>query len=134
MQGKENSFTSSFNLSILPIINSIPKSTLETITGNMLGDGSMPRRLGKYIVNSAGKYTMTMDTYSIHYLQYLNVNIYSSITNIKIYPYPKCVFTSSLSIFPPNPLCFLFLFFYFFFLMSFFPNIFFFVFFPNFKI
>ena len=55
MQGKENSFTSSFNLSIVPIINSIPKSTLETITGNMLGDGSISRK--NY--NSSGKFAMT---------------------------------------------------------------------------
>ena len=68
MQGKENSFTSSFNLSILPIINSIPKSTLQTITGNMLGDGSISRK--NY--NSAGIFAMTMDAYSINYLEYLN--------------------------------------------------------------
>jgi hypothetical protein len=81
----DNSNISSFNLSVLPIINSIPKSTLETITGNMLGDGSISRKNH----NSAGKYTMTMDAYSINYLQYLNVNVYSSITNIKVYPYPN---------------------------------------------
>ena len=28
-------------LSVLPFINSIPKSTLHAITGNMLGDGSI---------------------------------------------------------------------------------------------
>ena len=28
-------------LSVFPIINSIPKSTLHAITGNMLGDGSI---------------------------------------------------------------------------------------------
>jgi len=81
----ENSFTSSFNLSILPIINSIPKSTLQTITGNMLGDGFISRKN----LNSAGKYAMTMDAYSINYLQFLNENIYSKITNIKIYAYPN---------------------------------------------
>lgn len=28
-------------LSVLPILNSIPKSSLQPITGNMLGDGSI---------------------------------------------------------------------------------------------
>jgi len=32
---------------------------------------------------------MTMDVYSINYLQYLNENIYIKITNIKIYAYPN---------------------------------------------
>jgi hypothetical protein len=81
----DNSYNSSLNLSILPIINSIPKLTLETITGNMLGDGSINRKN----INSNGKYAMTMDAYSINYLQYLNENIYSKITDIKIYAYPN---------------------------------------------
>jgi hypothetical protein len=83
----DNSFTSSFNLSILPIINSIPKTTLQTITGNMLGGGSISRKN----INSAGKYVMTLNAYSIDYLQFLNENIYSKITNIKIYAYPNVI-------------------------------------------
>ena len=73
-------------LSILPIINSIPNSILHTITGNMLGDGSIS--LSKFN-KGAGKYSMTMDVYSLNYLHHLNDNIYSKITNTNLYAYPN---------------------------------------------
>lgn len=46
----------------------------------MLGDGSIS--LSK-INKSEGKYSMTMDVYSLNYLNYLNENIYSQFTNTK---------------------------------------------------
>ena len=52
----------------------------------MLGDGSIS--LSK-INKGEGKYSMTMDTYSLNYLHHLNENIYSQFTDIKIYPYPN---------------------------------------------
>src|SRR6202012_3619760 len=73
-------------LSILPLINSISNTTLHAITGNMLGDGSIS--LSK-INKGEGKYSMTMDVYSLNYLHYLNENIYSQFTNTKIYAYPN---------------------------------------------
>ena len=66
--------------------NSIPSLTLNTITGNMLGDGSI--RLSKKN-KGRGKYAMTMDVYSLNYINHLNENIYSKITNTKIYAYPN---------------------------------------------
>jgi hypothetical protein len=69
-------------LSILPFINSISNTTLHTITVNMLGDGSIS--LSKFN-KGEGKYSMTMDVYSLNYLHYLNENIYSQFTNTKIY-------------------------------------------------
>ena len=60
------------NYSILPILNTIPKPTLYTITGNMLGLGSI--RLNKK--NGEGKYSMTMDVYSLNYLNSLYKNIW----------------------------------------------------------
>jgi hypothetical protein len=66
-------------------INSISNTTLHNITGNMLGDGSIS--LSK-INKGEGKYSMTMDVYSLNYLHYLNENIYSQFTNTKIYAYP----------------------------------------------
>ena len=36
-----------------------------------------------------GKYAMTMDVYSLNYLNYLNKNIYSQMTSTKIYAYPN---------------------------------------------
>ena len=69
------------SLSILPILNCITSPTLQTITGNMLGDGSIS--LSK---NNKGKGKYAMDVYS---LNYLNKNIYSQMTSTKIYAYPN---------------------------------------------
>ena len=69
-------------LSILPLINSISNTTLHAITGNMLGDGSIS--LSK-INKGEGKYSMTMDVYSLNFLHYLNENINSKFTNTKNY-------------------------------------------------
>ena len=52
----------------------------------MLGDGSIS--LSK-TNKGKGKYSMTMDVYSLNYLHYLNDNIYSQFTNTKIYAYPN---------------------------------------------
>ena len=80
----DNSYFNVNYLSILPIIYSIPKSTLQTITGNMLGDGSISLSKG-----GKGKYSMTMDVYSLDYLHHLNENIYSQFTDTKFYAYPN---------------------------------------------
>jgi hypothetical protein len=74
------------NLSILPIINYIPNPILHAITGNMLGDGSI--RLSKNN-KGKGKYSMTMDVYSLNYLHHLNEIIYSQITTTNFYAYPN---------------------------------------------
>jgi len=79
-------------LSILSIINFISNTTLHTITGNMLvvWSSAMPsawseirsnkRRDGSIslskINKGEGKYSMTMDVYSLNYLHYLNENNY----------------------------------------------------------
>lgn len=75
-----------YYISILPIINSIPSSTLQTITGNMLGDGSISLSKNN---RGEGKFSMTMDVYSLNYLHHLNDNIYSQFTNTKFYAYPN---------------------------------------------
>ena len=76
---------------ILPIIlNSIPKNKLHIITGNMLGDGSISytkNRKGEY--SGQAKYSMTMDTYSLNYLNYLFLTVYGEYCNSGIYPYPN---------------------------------------------
>jgi hypothetical protein len=63
-------------LSVFPIINSIPKSTLHAITGNMLGDGSISLSL-PLLGSLRSKFSMTMDVYSLNYLHHLDNNIYS---------------------------------------------------------
>jgi len=73
-------------LSVLPILNSIPKSSLEAITGNMLGDGSIS--LSKKN-RGQGIFAMTMDVYSLNYLNHLSKDIYSKFTDTKCYPYPN---------------------------------------------
>lgn len=73
----------------IPILKSIPNlsdSSLQAITGNMLGDGSIS--LSKYD-RGQGKYAMTMDKYSLNYINHLDKNIYSQFTETKIYPYPN---------------------------------------------
>lgn len=72
--------------SILPIIHSIPTSTLYSITGNMLGDGSIS--LSKKN-KGEGRYSITMDVYSLNYLHHLNYKIYSQFTKTKFYAYPN---------------------------------------------
>ena len=78
-----------------PILNSIPKNSLYAITGNMLGDGSLSlSRPDK----GKGKFSMTMDIYSLNYLHHLDQSIYSQFTETKIYPYPNILL-------PPGVAC-----------------------------
>lgn len=50
---------------------------LNILTGNMLGDGSIS--LSK-MSRGDGKYSMTMDVYSLNYLHHLDLSIYSKFT------------------------------------------------------
>uniref|UniRef100_UPI0023F0CA30 LAGLIDADG homing endonuclease n=1 Tax=Cyathus striatus TaxID=68777 RepID=UPI0023F0CA30 len=75
-----------YYLSCLPFIKSTPRTTLQAITRNLLGDGSIA--LSKRI-KGQGLYAMTMDVYSLNYLNHLRENIYSQFTETKIYPYPN---------------------------------------------
>ena len=52
----------------------------------MLGDGSISLSKNN---KGQGKFSMTMDVYSLNYLNHLNQNIYSQFTDTKIYPYPN---------------------------------------------
>jgi hypothetical protein len=52
----------------------------------MSGDGSLS--LSK-INRGEGKYSMTMDVYSLNYLNYFNQTIYSQFTDTKILCLPK---------------------------------------------
>ena len=54
----------------------------------MLGDGSIS--LSKKD-KGRGKFSMTMDTYSLNYLHHLDQDIYSNFTDTKIYPYPNAL-------------------------------------------
>ncbi len=69
---------------LLPIFNTVSTSTLHSITGNMLGDGSIS--LSK-VNKGEGKYSMTMKVNSLNYLHHLNEAIYSQFTNKKFYAY-----------------------------------------------
>ena len=73
-------------LSVFPIIQSIPVSVLQTITGNMLGDGHISISKGD---KGAGKYSMTMGVHHLDYLNHLDLNVYSQLTDTKIYAYPN---------------------------------------------
>jgi hypothetical protein len=52
----------------------------------MLGEGSLS--LSNFD-RGEGKYSMTMDVYSLNSLNYLNQTIYSQFTDKKIYAYPN---------------------------------------------
>lgn len=52
----------------------------------MLGEGSLS--LSKFD-RGEGKYSMTMDVYSLNYLNYLNQTIYSKFTDKNFYAYPN---------------------------------------------
>lgn len=73
-------------LGCVPIINTIPDSKLQVITGNLWGDGSIS--LSK-VNRGYGKYSLTMDVYSLNYLNHLDPEVYSHFTDTKLYPYPN---------------------------------------------
>jgi len=79
----DNSYDFKYS-SLLPIFSTVSTTTLHTITGNMLGDGSIS--LSK-VNKGEGKYAMTMKVNSLNYLQHLNEDIYSQFTNTKFYAY-----------------------------------------------
>jgi hypothetical protein len=74
-----------------PLLTTIPKDTLHIITGNMLGDGSIQYKKvlsnGKVIGNA--KYGMTIDTYSLNYLNHLYETVYKSFSSSGLHPYPN---------------------------------------------
>ena len=72
--------------SVFPIIQSISTLALQTITGNMLGDGHISLSKNN---KTGGKYSMTMDVYSLNYLNHLDQMVYSQFTDTKIYAYPN---------------------------------------------
>ena len=72
-----------------PILETIPKQSLYTITGNMLGDGSIRLNKNNGIIKPEGKYSMTMDTYSLNYLNHLFDNIYGQFSSNSIKGYPN---------------------------------------------
>jgi len=52
----------------------------------MLGDGSISLSKNN---RGQGKISMTMDVYSLNYLNHLDQTIFSQFTNTKIFPYPN---------------------------------------------
>jgi LAGLIDADG DNA endonuclease family/Proton-conducting membrane transporter len=79
-------------LSTLPmILSSIPKETLETMTGNMLGDGHMRysnlARDGKASGNA--RYEMTMSILAYNYMLELFKNTYAQFSSSGLKPYPN---------------------------------------------
>jgi hypothetical protein len=78
--------------SILPsILSTISKETLHIITGNMLGDGSIQYNniLSNNQIRGNARYGMTMDTYSLNYLNHLYEKVYGQFSLSGIHPYPN---------------------------------------------
>lgn len=70
---------------------SIPKETLHIFTGNMLDDGAIQYKKvfknGKVTGNA--KFGMTMDTYSLNYLNNLYQTVYGQFSSSGLRPYPN---------------------------------------------
>jgi hypothetical protein len=77
--------------STLPLIlKFIPKEKLNIITGNMLGDGSIQfAKNNKGLYTGEAKYAMTLDAYSINYLNHLFDAVYGEYSSSGIIPYPN---------------------------------------------
>lgn len=75
------------------LLFSTPKSSLNVITGNMLGDGNirysnMTRNKG--VAKGNARYRMTMKTDRYNYLKWLYDNVYRPFTtNVGLIPYPN---------------------------------------------
>lgn len=76
--------------SIPAIVKNISKNNLSVITGNMLGDGSIQyskNKLGKY--SGEARFSMTMDSYSLNYINHLYETIYKEFSSAGIISYPN---------------------------------------------
>ena len=80
-----------FSISFVPpILKSLPEKTLQIITGNLLGDGSLllsKNRAGKYA--GEARYSMTLDSYSLNYMNHLYEEIYGQYCTSGIKSYPN---------------------------------------------
>ena len=82
-------------LSLSPILLSLPKETLHTITGCMLGDGHIryPNLAQDGVAKGNARYEMTLSTKGKYYLWDLSRNWLGNLTNIKelndLTPYPN---------------------------------------------
>jgi hypothetical protein len=87
----------SFNREIMqvglpPILMTLPKKTLHTMTGNMLGDGSIRynnMNRNNYVPKGNCRYAMTIKSSSVNYMQNLYNTIYASFSNVGLRPYPN---------------------------------------------
>lgn len=77
--------------SVPVVLSSLPRKSLETMTGNMLGDGSVGypnfAREGKASGNA--RYAMTMSAKAHDYLLSLASGVYSQYSDYALKPYPN---------------------------------------------
>jgi hypothetical protein len=88
----DTDFTYSY-VSLSFILLSIPRTTLETITGNMLGDGSIGFSNASRDGQSTGnaRYAMTMSVKVFDYLSNLYNTTYAQYSNTGLKPYPNVI-------------------------------------------
>ncbi|MBW5719173.1 hypothetical protein GQQ29_26445 [Klebsiella pneumoniae] len=69
----------------------LPRHTLEVITGNMLGDGSVryPNFSRDGRITGNARYSMTMSTKAYEYILQLFNSIYSQFSSSGLRPYPN---------------------------------------------
>lgn len=69
------------------VLSMLSRKSLETMTGNMLGDGSVGYRNGKASGNA--RFAMTMSVKAHDYLLYLANGVYSQFSDYVLNPYPN---------------------------------------------
>ena len=85
------SLIESSSCSLPAILLALPRKTLETMTGNMLGDGSIgyPNLGRDGEPKGNARYGMTMSAKVKAYLQSLFDTIYAQYSNSGLHPYPN---------------------------------------------
>lgn len=79
------------DVSLPVVLLAIPKEVLYSITGNLLGDGSIRpgSRTKNGVIRGNAKYQMTMKASSKDYLNYLRKNVYFNFKVSNLRPYPN---------------------------------------------
>lgn len=81
------------SISLSPILITVPKPVLGSITGCMLGDGSIRpgRQTKNNIIQGNARYGITMKQSSESYIESLRNTVFSSFKPIKLHPYPNII-------------------------------------------
>lgn len=77
------------SITLTPLLLSVPKSTLGSITGCMLGDGSIRSSTNSNNSKGNARYNITMKETSQYYMEYLRTMVFSAFKPSPLNPYPN---------------------------------------------